>query len=377
MKKNKRNTAYKSARANASPAGYILSPSLDFWLTGGLSACVMALTLVYIFWQGASHAASPAPFVSSAITFQALLNWPHFMGAYGLLYSPKENIRKHPFAAIYVPLALAFILSAAVLSADASGVQGLAVNQDIAYPVWLVAAFYLAWHYTGQAWGMIATFAKLSGLELERREQYAIRAGLRLLLLWHVVWGAQDLPPAWLFGLSAYLPELLQIVSALCCVAFSAGLYIWWRIGKRTGRYPDRRILASWLSIYMWYLVLFFMPAAYLLVQFSHALQYLAFPLRVKINGALPPASVRGKLKPLLLGVKYYMLLLVSGMVIFYVPQYLFPSSQHYTFAVLLASAVSIHHYFVDGCIWKISNPDVRRVLFSHLPHTKSAIRAV
>ena len=33
----------------------------------------------------------------------------------------------------------------------------------------------------------------------------------------------------------------------------------------------------------------------------------------------------------------------------------------------LLALIVNIHHYFVDGAIWKISNPKVRRDLFAHL----------
>jgi hypothetical protein len=35
--------------------------------------------------------------------------------------------------------------------------------------------------------------------------------------------------------------------------------------------------------------------------------------------------------------------------------------------AGLIASVVNIHHYFADGAIWKISNPEVRGQLFSHL----------
>src|SRR5207244_63672 len=33
---------------------------------------------------------------------------------------------------------------------------------------------------------------------------------------------------------------------------------------------------------------------------------------------------------------------------------------------------VTMHHYFVDGCIWKLSNPEVRRDLFLHLPAGKA-----
>ena len=65
---------------------------------------------------------------------------------------------------------------------------------------------------------------------------------------------------------------------------------------------------------------------------------------------------------------KYYVLLVILGGVMFYAPDILVnDGQQQYTFALLIASAISIHHYFVDGCIWKISNPDVRKKLFAHV----------
>jgi hypothetical protein len=30
-------------------------------------------------------------------------------------------------------------------------------------------------------------------------------------------------------------------------------------------------------------------------------------------------------------------------------------------------SFINLHHYFIDGVIWKIRNPQVRRDLFRHL----------
>jgi hypothetical protein len=35
--------------------------------------------------------------------------------------------------------------------------------------------------------------------------------------------------------------------------------------------------------------------------------------------------------------------------------------------AILLAAMVNIHHYYIDGCVWKISTPEVRKDLFKHL----------
>jgi hypothetical protein len=36
---------------------------------------------------------------------------------------------------------------------------------------------------------------------------------------------------------------------------------------------------------------------------------------------------------------------------------------------------INIHHYFTYGVIWKISNPEVRRELFAHVPRPEKAKR--
>ena len=34
---------------------------------------------------------------------------------------------------------------------------------------------------------------------------------------------------------------------------------------------------------------------------------------------------------------------------------------------ILILMIINIHHYFTDGVIWEISNPEVRRELFAHV----------
>lgn len=350
--------------------GYIATPSLDFWLTGGISVLVMGGLLLFYYLEG-SQGTPVAQAVSQAIVLQALINWPHFMGAYGLLYRPISNLKKYPFATIYVPLVLLTCLLLALFTAPHQA-SVWEVNQDMSYIIWLVAAFYLAWHYTGQAWGMMATFSRLSGLTLDQRQRWLLRSGLRLLLVWHVIWGAQDLPAHWLGGMAKYIPALLQGMTWLCVLAFIVGLGVWGRVRQESGRWPDKRVLVAWLAVYLWYWVLLLMPAAYIWVQLSHALQYLAFPMRMQVNQI--KASQAANKAPLRLpaATKYYLLLVGFGLVIFYIPMLVFPTHQPYGLPVMLASLVSIHHYFVDGCIWKISHPEVRRALFLHLPVQKA-----
>jgi hypothetical protein len=35
--------------------------------------------------------------------------------------------------------------------------------------------------------------------------------------------------------------------------------------------------------------------------------------------------------------------------------------------ASILLALINIHHYFIDGCVWKISTPEVKKDLFRHL----------
>jgi len=358
-KKNAPNKIYR---------GYIISPKIDFWMTGGASIIVMLILLIYIAFNDLGEASKVSTIMGSAILLHALINWPHFMGSYSLLYRPRTNIKKYKSATIYVPVILLSIIFLSITTAENQQWPAISVNQDIAYFLWLGAAFYLAWHYTGQTWGMIATYSKLSNLELKSYERLVIRLGLRILLIWHVIWGAQDLPAHWFGGyLSSNIEQLLFISNVLACSAFSSSFLVWVNIRARTGVTPDVRILASWLSIYMWYLVLFFMPEAYLLVQASHALQYLPFPLRVELNKLSYIRHGAKKISPILWSARYYFILISCGLTAFYLPEYASIKTEHFTLAFVIACAISIHHYFVDSCIWRISNADVKISLFSHL----------
>jgi hypothetical protein len=86
----KRKTARTQTPAPA--LGYILSPRIDFWMTGGVSVVVMLLLLLYIAFHGATGPSDPTKLSANIVVFQALINWPHFMGAYRLLYRPPRSM---------------------------------------------------------------------------------------------------------------------------------------------------------------------------------------------------------------------------------------------------------------------------------------------
>src|ERR671912_2614697 len=152
----------------------ILSPVIDFLCVGGLSVIV----LVPLLLSGRSDLVLIGAGAQAWIA--TVVNMPHFMASYRLVYRSRETILRHKWASIYVPAILAVYIVVAVWDAQTSPVLVVILVS--------VSSAYLAWHYTGQVWGMMASYAYLGGQAFAKDERFLIRTGLRILLAWHVSW---------------------------------------------------------------------------------------------------------------------------------------------------------------------------------------------
>jgi hypothetical protein len=324
----------------------VVSPAVDALCVGGasLAACLFFLPL---------DPASVGPRLAALSFLSAVLNWPHFMASYHLLYTTPGAARKHPFAALWVPAALVVYAAAAAAFYDREPLLFHAFHA--------AAAIYLARHYTGQAWGMMAAFAHVEGVKVSPEARRLLTGNMSVLLAWHAVWAVHGVAAKLGFERFRHLYELAGLAALGACAVGALGLK---RLRDENGRLP-LRVLLPWLAIHSWYALIYRHPKALFLVQLGHALQYLIFPLRVEANRrGGEPASPRGAL--------YYALLAVSGLLLFG----LLPRAAAHAAAwgaltvpaaVLVVDLLNIHHYFVDGCIWKLRNPEVRRDLFLHL----------
>jgi hypothetical protein len=298
------------------------------------------------------------------------INMPHFMASYRMVYRSRESILQHKWAAIYVPIILLLAVFAAIWEAQYS-TAGVVILIS-------VASAYLAWHYTGQVWGMMASYAYLGGTNFDKSERFLIRTSLRILLAWHVTWFLYTQ----LKNPSAVRPAYV-VISAGTLAAFVLGLIGLARMRRRTGKLPPARTLVAWVAIFVWYAVMARDPKAIFWIQIAHALQYLAFPIRVEINRtSAEPSSSRRQLFEhmaiyglILLGVSFLIAQVIPGRAMDAVAN-VFGEQPGRVTPVLLLMFLNIHHYFTDGVIWKISNPEVRRELFAHVSPTKPARRA-
>ena len=347
----------------AAPRPAIISPLIDALCVGGLSL----LLLLPLLLSGRADLVIVG--VGMQAWIAALVNMPHFMASYRLVYRNRETINAHRWAAIYVPLILITYIVFAVWQSR---------ETDLYVSILMtVQGAYLAWHYTGQAWGMMATYTYLDGRSFQQVERRLIRGGLYLLLAWHVAWFFR-----WGFGETRFGPlleSLYFILSVLSAVALGAGLAGLAMMKARTGRFPPARALIAWGAIFVWYAAMARDPRAIFWVQIAHALQYLMFPVRVEINRTRRSGSGPSRLVThmavyliVLLAVSVAMAVWIPARAMDVVADWLGRRPGEVT-ALSLLAFLNVHHYFTDGVMWKLRNPAVREDLFGHLPAPEKA----
>jgi len=366
--------SFRVARFNS----WLFSSRIDPWLTHRISMVVMLTVLgsdLAMGW-GAEISTELKSFSIIAL-LQALINWPHFMVSYKVLYFDHRDLKKHSMAMLYVPLVL--ILSW-LLAVYWVVIDEVVSANNYAYLIWVIAAFYLAWHYVGQTWGLVSLGILQSGASIHVYELKILRGCLKVMIGWHVVWAMQQLgnvPILTEFKSSAAMgiANVLAVASWLLC------LVVFGRIYKRLGQLPEK-IWAPLLLLYLWYLTLWLQPVFALFIQLSHALQYLIFPAKIHVAKHfemlhINRGRVSGMLGPWGKLVLTYFSCVVSGFLVFWAPVIWVKDNQSLLIlAGLLGSLVNIHHYFTDGAIWKLRDSRVRALLLSPIPSYKPVLAA-
>ena len=378
----------------------IHNPLVDSLCVGGLSILVITGFLVYLWLnpemisQFRPEESSPAqveeqpesPSEGSTLLLSdqsginnlllmfwltVLLNNPHFMASYRLLYRSREQVSQYRWSSIYMPLSLLGVAGFCLLGQTQVLPRGGSLSQlsEILLQVLgAVGALYLAWHYNGQAWGMTASFLYMAGIRVTRYERSCIRSAYWSLTAFHVLWSLS----LFLRG-NEMLAQIKDAVFVLSLLMIPVGIHGFRCASRRTKKRIPLPAVLPWVAIYFWYGLVYMHDYALIFLQLSHSLQYLCFTSRVELNLASRKTS---RLNVRLLGIPLsvcllYLALLGSGWLVFELARFV-PMTTPQEKALraglgLFGLIVNIHHYFVDGAIWKISNPKVRRDLFAHL----------
>ena len=336
----------------------IFSPRIDTALVGGISFVCFALCIA-VYSLGISTVPAELVLWNSTV-LTVLINGSHFIASYRLLYYSKELVQRYKGAAIFLPLALLIYTIISLSIASATG------NVAFVNILLTISSLYLALHYTGQAWGMMASFAFLSGTPFADDEKLWLRTSLRVLAFWQMGWAlsTQTNAPDWIQDVRIVMPIFH---AAAACTVITGG-YAFYRMYRRTGKIPASQILFPYFVLHLWYVALWYYPQALFWVQMSHSIQYLSFPSRVEFNRI--DRQVIQSNEVLKKRVLYFVQIMVASIFVFYVMPFFLEASDPLKapYWVAIVTCINIHHYFIDGCIWHIRNPTVKKELFSHLP---------
>ena len=354
-----------AATLGAAPRKAVLSVPLDAAAVGGLSLIAL------VVYAASGTVGAPANVFERVAILTALVNHPHIVASYGLLYGGQDPVRRYPFVSVILPVGLLIWM--------VIGEAFWVTTPQISNLLTVLSCVLLAFHYTGQTFGMMASFSFVDGTSFSPSERHLVRVNLLTLRAWHVFWalgavirtGATD----------AHARDLVSrdlratIPLALGSMIFGAIALVQMR--RRTGRLPGARVIMPWLAIHGWYALIALDDRALFLAQISHAVQYLPFPLRVHLNRTAGSAR-----SPVVRTILYLGALLIGGQAAFeWIPDFLHRGVNAIgwhipPFTVAVGTILNIHHYFVDGVVWKISNPQVRKELFAHLIRPAAAAPA-
>lgn len=339
----------ESAVVEKPPRLYFVGPVVDFAVVGGISiATFLALS---VFHTG--ERTETIWTLAAALAW--IVNWPHFAATSHRLYGSRENISQYPITALLVPV----LLLAAVAGSFASptGVAPLLVKLFV---VWS------PYHFSGQSVGLTMIYARRAGFRIGRWERMAFSGFIFSTFLVQTAlyesgradgsFYSVEIPT---LGLPEIVPTVLHVWMAACALGVTY-FAVRWSLSNR--RILPPIILLPALAQFTWFVLGPRLPSFNEFVPFFHALQYMLIAwvvqLKERHDATVGRAGRRFVLSETL---KWAVTNIGIGIALFWVmPRlgHVFGYDLPFTTAVVL-SAVQIHHFFVDGVIWKLRNPRV------------------
>jgi len=352
--------AASAAPRSAGP--WIYQPWLD--LIVGCGAWSAPLLLVTA-WLSPSHTHSwVVGFYFLAIVF----NYPHFMATVYRAYRTREQFEKYKFFTLH--LTLLIVITGVLLHA----------SYRLLPWVFTLYIYWSPWHYAGQNYGLLKMFANRSGASLTRAEGRWLRAAFVasfVMLLASFETGGSTDPLILSLGLPAKftIPVRIALGGAF---AFCA----WMALNDLIVRHGFRRMIA---------------PLTLLLTQFL----WFVLPTLLELRTTIPQTRYSSGILAVLHSAQYiwitsyyhrrdaraagqsnwrfagYFVTLVAGGIALFIPgPWLVSYVFHYDFTtsfLIFTALVNIHHFLLDGAIWKLRDSRVSSLLIAPGENARSA----
>ena len=359
--------AKTAVAAPAVPHLYFISTFVDFTLIGGLSILTfIALRLFY------SDQRTPVVY-ETAVWLLYLCNWPHFAATNYRLYHAKANILQYPMTALVIPWLIVAAMIGSVLSPALIAVYFIKV-----YLIWS------PYHFSGQTIGITLIYARRGGFQVGRWE----RLGLSLFVFGTFIsqtLRSEIIPPGVnpdffpsyndfytipypKLGLPAWTLDVAVAVMWLGGLLFMTLAARWSLKNKRI--LPAIIILPA-VTQFFWFVQSSGWLSFQEFVPFFHGLQYMLIAWGMQLKEKMDLKQITPSRHYVVFETaRWWGINLVIGLLLFKGMPMLFASLTGVTalFATgVVVAGIQIHHFFVDGVIWKLKRKTVSSPLMVNL----------
>jgi len=306
-----------------------------------------------------------------AFYFLALLfNYPHFMATVYRAYHTHTEFEKYRIFTVHIALLLAL--------------AGVIAHAWFPLLPWIFSLYicWSPWHYTGQNFGLLMMFARRSGFAPSSTERNAIHLSfiasfLLLMLSFHT--GPSGDPLILSLGLPAKFTLPARAVLALFFVAATG-----WALTSMARRSNLRAIVAP-LTLAVTQFLWFLLPAMIELfsghevpqTRYSsgilavlHSTQYLWITSYYQTREARAAGDSYFKFW------RYLVTLIAGGIALFIPGPWIVSRVFHVDFAasfLTFTALVNIHHFILDGALWKLRDSRVAALLLNTSEKTQDA----
>ncbi|MFO0936677.1 MAG: hypothetical protein U0798_09220 [Gemmataceae bacterium] len=372
-------SAAPAASKPAQPLYFINGP-VDFLLIGGLS--IITLIAFYVSDLAKIDAYDKTTGKAHIVTtitlwLMVVCNWPHFAASSYRLYQTKSNIRQYPMTALALPwVIIAFAL--------ASFWQPLVVAP-------LFVKLFLVWspyHFSGQTIGVSLIYFRRAGIRISYWMRLAlstfvygtfismsIRAeyGLGSFDYYTIKYPTFGLPD---WGRDTFLHQpilsvITEVIMYMGGIAFLGLSALWMKENKRL--MPAIVFLPA-ITQFFWFVVAARMPNYNQMVPFFHSMQYLLIAWSMQMKETLDRKHERPSILFVLKESAIWSAFVLIGGSLLFSKEFGLPKLCMKEFDVsidfaagIVLAAVQIHHFFVDGVIWKLKSTSVSSPLMVNI----------
>jgi tetratricopeptide (TPR) repeat protein len=356
---------------NSQPVPWIYNPWLD--LIVGCGAWSAPLLLLAYFSQASSTLTWSVAFYALALFF----NYPHYMATIYRAYHRAEDFEKYRIFTVHIT---ALLLATLLLS-----------HFWIRLLPWIFTIYltWSPWHYSGQNYGLFMMFARRAGADPDKTTRGALYGAfivsyLILFLAFHT--GPSTDPLFLSLGIPAVVSRWEQIILGGAFVVVSAfGLS---RLARATEWHKLIPSLTLFSSQFLWFLL----PAAISLIKHidipqnryssgvlavMHSAQYLWITSYYARREAAAGSASKNRRdwQPL----AYFGVLVVGGIALFVPGPWLASRAFHHDFTasfLIFTALVNIHHFILDGAIWKLRDGRIASLLLNSRDRVSDAAAA-